>query len=206
MNKNIKISYLIGLLFTVISSCVTDDHIGVYKVSGVLHDGTNPKNKFSNVKLTFEDNTYFRNLITLGETFTDSNGYFEFYYETKEFKGDNFLRIFIDTVVIASNKLHGLPLAQNWHKDFYLGDSAILKLIINKNLLVNDTLLFTNGDSVYYFPGPINIGEVFIIKLRNDESIRSVCYCVGENNFSRNLIYTHCDLTGEPIVDKLTLF
>lgn len=188
------------------SSCVTDDHIRVYKVSGVLHDGTNPNNKFSIVKLTFEDNTYFRNLITLGETFTDSNGYFEFYYETKEFKEDNCLRIYLDTLIKTSDKLHRLPLAQDWHKDFYLSDSAKLKIAINKNIQFSDTIFFSNGDSIYCFPGPIKYGNIFEIKLINYYQNGLVGYCIGRENFPNNLILTNCDLTGEPIVDKLTLF
>ncbi len=199
--------YILIVTFTmVLTGCISNDHIGNYKISGVLHDGTNPNNKFSNVKMTFEDNTYFKNLITLGETMTDSNGYFEFYYETKDFKADNFLRIFLDTNILAYSKLYSLPLAQNWRKDFYLGDSAILNIRINKNIQANDTVLFTNGDSIYYFPGPINYGDTYKIKLINDASVRNVGYCLGNINYPINLLYIYCDLTGEPIVDKLTLF
>lgn len=185
-------------------SCV-ENKKETYTISGKFVDGTNPSNKFANLKVTFEDYHNHKKLITIGETLSDDNGNFKFTYEYSKTYSSNYLRIYLDSSFLASKKLYSLELGSSWNKIFYLGDSALLNLQIDTMLGSNDTLFFTNGDSIYTFLGPKPKGFEFNIKLINQSSSGMVGYSIGYNQLLMNQIRIFYIPTGEPIIDKLYL-
>jgi hypothetical protein len=197
---------ILSLLFIVsICACSKSDK-ETYTVSGRFVDGTNPKNKFANLKLHFEDTYHYREIVKLGETFTDSNGYFKFTYEYGTPFRTNFMKILVDSNFLAKNKLQGLEVSSNWNKIFYLGDSALINLKIDTFIKLNDTLFFSNGDSLYTFLGPISKGTFYQIKVINYSSNGLAGYSLGAMVYPKNMILINYLPTGEPIIDQLTLF
>lgn len=176
-----------------------------YTISGKFVDGTNPSNKFANLKLTFEDYHNHKKLVTLGETITDANGNFNFTYEYSSTLTSNSLRILVDSSFIASKKLSALELGSNWSKIFNLGDSAIFDLYINSSLEKNDTLYFNTWDSLYILIGPCSSGFAKRFKAFNYNEGENVSFGVGFNNYMHNTKISSYSPTGEPIVDKLYL-
>ncbi len=204
--KNNNFRYILLLfLFFILTSCRKNDK-ETYTVSGRFVDGTHPTNKFANLKLTFEDYHNHRELVTLGETYTDSNGFFKFSYEYESTFLVNYMRIFVDSNIIAAKKLYSFELGSNWNRTFYLGDSALLNLKIDTSINANDTLYFTNGDSLYTIPGPILFGSKYRLKLLNQDSDGLVGYCVGKNQYPAKLLLSYYVPTGEPIIDDLIIY
>lgn len=204
MKTNNSSYILILFLFIILASCSKSDK-ETYTVSGRFVDGTNPKNKFSNIKLHFEDYYNHKDIVELGETFTDSNGYFKFSYEYGTPFRTNFLRILVDSNFIAANKLKSLELCSNWDKTFYLGDSAIFDLYIDKPLSIYDTLYFVDWDSVYKVIGPQPVGLIRRFKTMNFNQYEILGYGVGTYNYNNNPSVINYIPTGEPITDELHL-
>ena len=205
MKTNNSSYILILFLFIILASCSKNDK-ETYTVSGRFVDGTNPNNKFANLLLHFEDTYHYKEIVKLGETYTDSNGYFKFSYEYGTPFRTNFMRILVDSFFIAKNKLQSLEVSSNWNKTFYLGDSALLNLKIDTTINIDDTLFFSNGDSLYSFLGPIPKGTNYKIKIINYSSNGLVGYSIGAMLYPKNMVLTYFLPTGEPITDQLTLF
>ena len=196
---------ILSLLFIVsICACSKSDK-ETYTVSGIFVDGTNPNNKFANLKLHFEDYYNHKDIEKLGETFTDSNGYFKFTYEYGTPFRTNFMRKLADSNFIAKNKLQGLEVSSNWNKTFYLGDSAIFDLYIDKPLSIYDTLYFVDWDSVYKVIGPQPVGLIRRFKTMNFNQYEILGYGVGAYNYNNNPSVINYIPTGEPIIDELHL-
>jgi len=157
-----------------------------YTVSGRFVDGTNPNNKFANLLLHFEDTYHYKEIVKLGETYTDSNGYFKFSYEYGTPFRTNFMRILVDSFFIAKNKLQSLEVSSNWNKTFYLGDSAVFDLYINYSLGNNDTLYVNTWDSLYLFIGPCPSGFSKRFKSLNFNQFGYVSYGIGYYNYYHN--------------------
>lgn len=200
MKTNLKF-YLI-LVFA-LSSCVTDDHMETYTIQGRLIDGTNPTNKFSYRKLKFMNELDHRNVETLGETTTDENGNFSISYEFSENYVIKFMRILIDTNIIAAKKLVGLEIGTNWNKNLYLGDSAIFNLYLDKDLGINDTLYFSNWDSLYSVIGPTSKGFIKTFKCLNYSPLDLIGYGINRKYYSQEQSIINFQPTGEPFVDEL---
>jgi hypothetical protein len=185
-------------------SCVENNKV-TYTVTGKFVDGTNPSNKFANLKLTFEDCHNHKKLVTLGETVTDDNGNFKFSYDYSSSLTSNSLRILVDSSFFTAKKLSSLELGSNWSKIFNLGDSAIFDLHINSSLEKNDTLYFNTWDSLYILIGPCSSGFAKRFKAFNYNEGEYVSFGVGFNNYIHNTKISSYSPTGEPIADKLYL-
>lgn len=202
MKTNLKF-YLI-LVFA-LSSCVNEDHMETYTIQGRLIDGTNPTNKFSHRKLKFLNELNHQNVETIGETTTDENGNFSLSYEFSKNYVIKFMRILIDTNIIAANNLHSLELGASWNKKFYLGDSAIFKLYIDKSIGDKDTLYFRNWDSTYSVIGPKNAGYINTFECLNFNQFGMIVHGINRKYFNQEHSVIYFIPTGEPFVDELYL-
>lgn len=202
INKTIYFVIFINIFFV---GCIKNDNNEVYTIQGQLIDGTNPTNKFSYRKLKFLNEIDHQNVKILGETTTDENGNFKLSYEFSKNYVIKFMRIIIDTNLIAANKLKGIEIGLNWNKNFYLGDSAIFNVNIDTPLGINDTLYFSNRDSTYKIIGPKNVGYVKTFKCTNYNQIGYIGYGINRKYFSQEQSLTKYFPTGEPVVDELNL-
>ncbi len=200
-----KIVYLIMLISIFFTACIESEKDEVYTIQGQLIDGTNKNNKFSLRKLKFLNELDHQNIVTLGETTTDKNGNFSLSYEFSKNYKINFMRILIDTNIIAAKNLHSLEIGSNWTEKFYLSDSAIFKLHIDKSLGNNDTLYFRNWDSTYIVIGPKNEGYINTFKCLNFNQFGIIVYGINRKYFNQEQSVINFIPTGEPIVDELFL-
>lgn len=197
---------IIVICVLLLSSCVTDDGRTTYTIEGRLIDGTNPANKFAHRKLKFQNERYRKDIIILGQTVTDTNGYFKISYEfTKDYQ-INFMRIVVDSNFIGARKLVYLPIGSNWYRDFYVGERAIADLYINEPIAENDTLFISIWGSLVTVIGPHPAGYVnrFSNPFSNQYTILG--YDVGYNNYKSQTRKTiKFTPTGEPMVDEVHL-
>lgn len=200
-----KLMYLIIFLNISFAACIKNDNFEVYTIQGQLIDGTNPTNKFSYRKLKFLNEIDHQNIQILGETTTDENGNFKLSYEFSKNYVIKFMRILIDTNIIAANKLRSLEIGSNWNKNFYLGDSAIFNINIDTQLGVNDTLYFGTLDSIYKIIGPKSIGYVKTFKCLNYVQFGLFGYGINRNFFNQEQRVIAYFPTGEPVIDELNL-
>lgn len=167
-------------------------------ISGVLTDSTN-HNTFQGITMHFKSIEGMQE-VYLGEAIIKNYGEFKFVYETPIFSSGPYLSVSFDTAFHARDKFRFLPLGENWHKNFYVGDSSGLYIKSNFDLEVDDTLYVYTGNETIQVIGPksrSNIGEFKVTNFRND-----YYYKIGYNGEFHSILHIP---TGDPIVDTITL-
>ncbi len=185
-------------------SCEEPDSKRKIFISGKLIDSTN-KSQFNNINMSF------RSIIgskedALGETKVNSNGEFSFTYFAEENLVNSYLRVEFDTTFYARDKFRFLPLGESWNKVFFIGDSATIFIKLSNDLKETDTLYLSTPLTILEFSGPTHNQELGNLRIVNyTGSQENYKYGIGKNSFFNDYKIIKTSLTGDPIIDTLTL-
>lgn len=135
---------------------------------------------------------------TLCSTYLDSQGNFKMQYSVSGTYVGNNLRIALYPSIGVQEKFEFLTYGENWHKDFYVGDSSNVVIKLSGDFTKIDTLrLFTDIGNIF-FKGPFLTNTLGTYKFGNYNQYVYYRYS-NQNQF----VYYYS--TGEPIVDTITL-
>ncbi len=135
---------------------------------------------------------------TLCSTYLDSQGNFRMQYSVSGTYVGNNLRIAVYPSIGNQEKFEFLTYGENWHKNFYVGDSSKVVIKLSGDFTKIDTLrLFTDIGNIF-FKGPFSSNTLGLYKFGNYNQY--VYYRYGNQNQ-----FVYYNPTGDPIVDTITL-
>jgi hypothetical protein len=191
-------TFIFILLCSQFYACVGDSEKTEFSISGRLIDSTSENTDLSKYEI-YAKSIFGTREEDLGYCKVSSNGYFEITYLANENVVGNNLRLAVLPFTYAQHKFEWLPLAQNWHKVFYIGDSAKVFVKLNRKLRADETFYLRTNAGNYNFSGPSTNAEIGVVRVRNKND--NFYYSLDNKNF--NILYV--SPTGDPIVDTLTL-
>lgn len=191
---------VILILFVLINLIACNKNIETkeFTISGRLIDSTHNRNWIGY-------NIEARTQTALGEqglssAIIDEKGNFKLTYSTNEFRQGDELRLSVYPLILAQDKLNYLPIGENWHKNFLVGDSARVHINLNRNLKESEKISVIIGSKLIEFHGPnnnLNIGTHRVSNVRV-----TISYYLDNEN---NKYYEIYNPTGDPIIDTITL-
>lgn len=196
--KKIGFNSILLLLIFYIFACGNDTAKKKIVVTGRLIDSTNNR-VWSGYDITA------RTLAGLGDeelgsASIDKYGNFQLTYYTTEFNKGGNLRLVVYPYIIAQYKLDNLPFAENWHKDFNVGDTATVHIKLNRDIRADEKLYVSIGGKQIAFQGPSNDSNIGTYRVLN--SYGSVPFYI---NNSTDFLSTTYNPSGDPFIDTLTL-